>query len=627
MKRSQFLLSICSSCLLISFAADLYAQPSVAEALKLKPMQSNVDFATPGDDDLANCRIAGEEVGGQTAWVVRGPSGEILRQFVDSNNDNKVDQWRYFRGGIEVYRDVDQDFNGKADQYRWLGTAGTRWGIDRDEDGKIDGWKYISAEEVTGEIIESIKQNDPRQFENVVLSDRELQELGLGERLLTLITDRIKNARVQFAKVVSNQKQITRETEWIDFGGLRPGTIPAGTDGSTKDVTVYENVVAMVETAGQATQVPIGTLIQVGDGWRVIDLPLANGDDPSPQFVFFEGSRQPGADAVGISEETEKLISQLEAIDKQLAVATEPRQIQLVTEKRADTLEQLAKSSRLTSDKEMWWMQFADTVGTAAQSGTYPAGTQRLKTLRQTLERTSRNNELLAHVTFSHMSAEYAEQLQQEDADFGEIQDAWLVQLESFLEKYPKCSDAPEAMLQLALAKEFAGEERDANRWYSTIVADFPDSPLSRKAAGAKRRLECVGKSIELTGRTVAGKSFELAKLKGNVVLVHYWATWCEPCKRDMAILQSLQKKFARQNLQIVGVNVDAQSDELVQFFRKQKPEWTHLYEEGGLDSRLASEMGIFTLPVMLLIDKSGKVVDRQIHGAQLEQEIEKLLR
>ena len=41
---------------------------------------------------------------------------------------------------IEVYRDVDANFNGKADLYRWLGTAGTRAGVDRDEDGQIDAW-------------------------------------------------------------------------------------------------------------------------------------------------------------------------------------------------------------------------------------------------------------------------------------------------------------------------------------------------------------------------------------------------------------------------------------------------------------------------------------------------------
>ena len=46
--------------------------------------------------------------------------------------------------GIEVYRDVDSNFNGKADEYRWLGTAGSRWGIDDNEDGRIDSWKTIS---------------------------------------------------------------------------------------------------------------------------------------------------------------------------------------------------------------------------------------------------------------------------------------------------------------------------------------------------------------------------------------------------------------------------------------------------------------------------------------------------
>ena len=71
----------------------------------------------------------------------------------DTNGDNLVDQWSYFRDGIEVYRDIDANFNGKADQYRWLGTAGTRWGLDKNEDGKIDTWKNISAEEVTAELV------------------------------------------------------------------------------------------------------------------------------------------------------------------------------------------------------------------------------------------------------------------------------------------------------------------------------------------------------------------------------------------------------------------------------------------------------------------------------------------
>ena len=46
--------------------------------------------------------------------------------------------WCYFLDGLEVYRDIDSNFNGKADQYRWFHTAGTRWGTDKNEDGRID---------------------------------------------------------------------------------------------------------------------------------------------------------------------------------------------------------------------------------------------------------------------------------------------------------------------------------------------------------------------------------------------------------------------------------------------------------------------------------------------------------
>ena len=607
-------------------APSVLAQPSAKDALSLKPMQQGIDYDQP--EKPKDCRVAAEQVDGQTAWVVRGPSGELLRRFVDSNADNKVDQWRYFKSGIEVYRDIDEDFNGKADQYRWLGTAGTRWGLDINEDGEIDQWKSISAEEVTAEVIEAIKTRDADRFENVVLKEKELAELGLGKRMRATIEERSKEAVSRFSKAIRNQKQIKSSTQWIDFGGLRPGTIPAGNSGSTRDVTVYENVVAMVETGGKSSQVPIGTLVKVGDGWRIVDLPMADGEKATPKFVFFEAATQQNLeDTVGISEETQKLIAELEKIDDRLAKARSPRDITSINEERADTLEKLANAANNISDRDMWWMQFADTVGTAAQSGSYPEGTRRLKALRDALERTSKNDELLSHVSFAHMSADYAEQLQAEDADFADVQESWLVRLESFIDRYPNSTDSPEAMLQLALAKEFAGEESDANRWYTSIVDDFGSSPLAAKAAGAKRRLECVGEPMTLRGRGVNGKAFDISRLKGSVVLVHYWATWCDPCKQDMEIMKDLKKEFAKEKFEIVGVNLDAQPGELSRYFRSNPPQWLHLYEEGGLDSRLASEMGIFTLPVMLLIDERGRVVNRQIHGAQLESEIKKLLK
>src|SRR4029077_15231331 len=100
--------------------------------------------------EASKATIKVETINGQTGWVVRDANGQVLRRFVDTNSDNVVDQWSYYAAGQEVYRDIDHNFNGKADQYRWLNTAGSRWGIDKDDDEKTDSWQQISpAKETT----------------------------------------------------------------------------------------------------------------------------------------------------------------------------------------------------------------------------------------------------------------------------------------------------------------------------------------------------------------------------------------------------------------------------------------------------------------------------------------------
>ena len=116
-----------------------------------------------------------------------GPDGSLLRRFADTNGDRDIDLWSYYKFGVEVYRDIDTDFDKKADQYRWLNTGGTRWGLDDDEDGKIDRWKQISAEEVSAELVASLADSDAARFQSLLISESELKTLGLG----TLISEEI----------------------------------------------------------------------------------------------------------------------------------------------------------------------------------------------------------------------------------------------------------------------------------------------------------------------------------------------------------------------------------------------------------------------------------------------------
>ena len=163
---------------------------------------------------------------------MRDPNGQILREFVDTNKDNVVDRWSYFKDGIEVYRDVDDNYNGKADNHRWLNMAGTRWGLDKDEDGRIDNWKVISPEEVSAELVMALRDRDQQRFCALLLTDAELKSLGLGADKGKEIATKLEAATRQFAIMMGRQKSVTAKTAWVHFAANKPAMVPAGTDGS-----------------------------------------------------------------------------------------------------------------------------------------------------------------------------------------------------------------------------------------------------------------------------------------------------------------------------------------------------------------------------------------------------------
>ncbi|MFM8325487.1 MAG: thioredoxin, partial [Pirellulaceae bacterium] len=126
-----------------SYALAADPDPQLVKALAQAPKQKGVE---PESFPADQCQGSLQKRAGVEGYLVLGPDRQVLRWFADTNGDRNVDLWSYFSGGIEIYRDIDSDFNGKVDQFRWLGTQGTRWGVDRNEDGALDQWKAISAE-------------------------------------------------------------------------------------------------------------------------------------------------------------------------------------------------------------------------------------------------------------------------------------------------------------------------------------------------------------------------------------------------------------------------------------------------------------------------------------------------
>jgi thiol-disulfide isomerase/thioredoxin len=259
----------------------------------------------------------------------------------------------------------------------------------------------------------------------------------------------------------------------------------------------------------------------------------------------------------------------------------------------------------------------------AVQTGAYPDGAARMKTI--SADFADGNEMLAAYADYAAINSQYVVR-QTPDADFAKVQEWYIDALDGFVERYPKTPEAAKAWLQLALVKEFDENETEALDYYKKVALGFPGTDEGFKADGAIRRLESVGQKIELEGTTIDGKPFRLSKLTGKPVVIHYWATWCEPCKQDMQLLRRLQAAYVRTGLQLVGVNVDGTKEQAQAFITESRLPWTQLFEPGGLEgSSLANRLGVQTLPTILLIDAEGKVVRHNIQAAELDAELQKM--
>jgi cytochrome c biogenesis protein CcmG/thiol:disulfide interchange protein DsbE len=125
-----------------------------------------------------------------------------------------------------------------------------------------------------------------------------------------------------------------------------------------------------------------------------------------------------------------------------------------------------------------------------------------------------------------------------------------------------------------------------------------------------------------------AGDPLDLAQLRGKVVLVDFWASWCEPCRHSFPWLNEMQAKYADRGLVVIGVNVDRERGDADRFLRDVPALFRVVYDPAGT---LASRYDLPGMPVSYIIGPNGDVVGRHIGfrnalRAEREAELQKLL-
>lgn len=132
--------------------------------------------------------------------------------------------------------------------------------------------------------------------------------------------------------------------------------------------------------------------------------------------------------------------------------------------------------------------------------------------------------------------------------------------------------------------------------------------------------------AFEIALPSVNGDTIRLSSLKGKVVLLDFWASWCGPCRSSNKLLTKLYPKYKDKGFEIFAVSVDNEKKDWQNAIKKDKVTWLQVNTPGGWDNPTALQWRVEALPTSYLIDKNGKLIAMDLEGKELEKALKELI-
>lgn len=133
-------------------------------------------------------------------------------------------------------------------------------------------------------------------------------------------------------------------------------------------------------------------------------------------------------------------------------------------------------------------------------------------------------------------------------------------------------------------------------------------------------------KAIEIALPSLKGDTLKLSSLKGKVVLLDFWASWCKPCRASNKELVKIYSKFKDKGFEILGVSLDEDRKAWSKAIATDKITWLQVNEAGGFNARVAEQWDLYAIPTSFLIDRDGTLLAMDLEGKQLEKALKTLI-
>jgi tetratricopeptide (TPR) repeat protein len=584
---------------------------------RLGPKFEDVAITTPSAEELASCTVGSVpgQAPGSAAWVLYDSKKQPVRRFFDSNGDDKVDVWSYYKDGVEVYREFDTANKGVPNNFRWLNAGGMKWavgGVDNKGKGYVSTWRMISAEEASQEAFNAVARQDYARLQVLFITDAEMQALKLPASKVKGIQANQQGAQKKFADAV-------KAVAGAKFDAVESATPQCDSDTETIH---FSNRLVRYELNKKPDFFNTGELIQVGMAWRLVDVPHSEvkpiTPPPNPQL--------------------EALLKQLHDLDKEIlppvqTLENNPK-VDRYYRTRITLVQQIIKLDD-PKERENWYRQLFDNLMAMSQNSGDPTTIGMLTKMKDDVVASMPGSSLAGYGAYRAMWTTYSIEIAKvkptdPHAKITELQEKWLSSLTDFVKKYNKAEDTPEALHQLAIGCEFSGKVEEAKRWYKQLSDNFPNHHLAPRAQGSEARLNLVGNAIKLNAPLLTdnAKSLDIASFKGKIVIVHYWASYTDQYKADFATLKQILDKNAK-NVELISINLDDTSARAIDAVAKSQAPGYHLFQAtnnaAGLNSPLATQYGIHILPTIFVVGRDGRVTNNNLQISDIDAELKKV--
>lgn len=136
-----------------------------------------------------------------------------------------------------------------------------------------------------------------------------------------------------------------------------------------------------------------------------------------------------------------------------------------------------------------------------------------------------------------------------------------------------------------------------------TILFAAPPNPWEIEGLTGK-------KAPDFTLKDINNRPFNLSSLRGKVVILNFWATWCPPCRAEMPLLNNLYREFRNKGLEVVAISTDRSYTVIKDYMSKNPIDITILIDT---DNKVSRQFKVFSIPTTFLIDRNGIIIERYL--------------